>query len=628
MSEYVQPSYATRRLPAQPNLEQLRKQAKDLLKLYHAGDPAAVTEVERFERHPDRLSFTLIDAQRVLARAYGYESWPRLKAFVDGVNVQELAEAVKAGDAAKARRLLNLRPELIATDMGKNNEHRALHYAVLRRDAAMVRLLMEAGADAHQGIYPHRDATSALAIASDRGYGEIVEAIEEEEEKRLRRQKTSCPNANISPVQDRISAAISEGDDQLAIRLLEADGALINACDREGATPLHRAAQAANEKMVAWLLGRKAIVDKRDIHGWTPLDRAALAADPRNDNAKFFPAIAARLLERGAETTIDAAVALANAQRVRELIQGDPGVLRRIRPNGGLLTLAVKHGHIEIVRLLLDLGADVDERILLQELEEPTESWGMPLWYAALANQRDIVKLLLDRGADPNANVYASGWPLRNAWGHADGVVKKLLLERGARVHPYMVAEAHDAGEAKRLLDADASEHLAREFAWSAADHGCPAIVGLALSRIHWPLDDPRWHWVLIQPIRGATADRPDTEGHFTSMEALLRHGIDPNVSRYGQTALHFAAGYRGNVSDAVRARFASILLDHGARLDMRDDLLKSTPLGWACRWGRTKLVELLISRGAPADEPDAEPWATPKAWAAGQSAILAALNG
>jgi len=51
--------------------------------------------------------------------------------------------------------------------------------------------------------------------------------------------------------------------------------------------------------------------------------------------------------------------------------------------------------------------------------------------------------------------------------------------------------------------------------------------------------------------------------------------------------------------------------------LDLRDDLLKSTPLGWACRWGRRKLVELFIQRGAPVDEPDAEPWATPKAWAA-----------
>ena len=99
-------------------------------------------------------------------------------------------------------------------------------------------------------------------------------------------------------------------------------------------------------------------------------------------------------------------------------------------------------------------------------------------------------------------------------------------------------------------------------------------------------------------------------------MAALLQHGIDANVSRFGQTALHFAAAYHGKVGEEDRVRFASMLLDHGARLDLRDDLLTSTPLGWACRWGRAKLVKLLIQRGASVIEPDAEPWATPKAWA------------
>jgi len=79
---------------------------------------------------------------------------------------------------------------------------------------------------------------------------------------------------------------------------------------------------------------------------------------------------------------------------------------------------------------------------------------------------------------------------------------------------------------------------------------------------------------------------------------------------------LHFAAAYSGEVGDEDRARFASMLVDYGARLDVRDDLLKSTPLGWACRWGRRELAELLIARGAPVAEPDAEVWATPKSWA------------
>ena len=208
------------------------------------------------------------------------------------------------------------------------------------------------------------------------------------------------------------------------------------------------------------------------------------------------------------------------------------------------------------------------------------------------------------------------GWPLRNAWFHKDESVKRLLLERGAKPQPYLIAETHDIGEAKRLLAAHPTEELAGELVWSAADHGCPEIVELALPHLGWPPDHHRWHWVIIQPIRGAGADTSENAGHFSSMAVLLQHGIDANVSRFGQTALHFAAAYHGKVGEEDRARFAAMLLDRGARLDLRDDLLKSTPLGWACRWGRGKMVELFIQRGAPVNEPDAEPWTTPRAWA------------
>ena len=614
----------TRRLPQQPSLEQLRKQAKDLLEQYRSGDHAAIAEVERFERRPDPASFALNDAQRVLARAYGYESWTKLKAFVDGVNVARLADAVSAGDLNEVRALLAARPELVSMDMAENNEHRALHYAVLRRDAEMVRLLMQAGADARKGIWPHRDATSGLALARDREYFEIVGIIEEEEQRR--RRELSCPNTSVSPAQDEINEAISRGDAAAAMRLLEADPALIHACDRNGATPLHIAAEETDAELVKWLLERGANARKKDIHGLMPLDRAALAADPRNDSAEQFLAVAKLLMRHGAEMTIRAAIALPDATRVREMIEAQPDLLREIGQSGGLLTLAVNHAHPKIVRLLLDLGADPDERILLEEVEQPTPSWGMPLWYAALAGDLEITKLLLDRGADPNANVYASGWPLRNAWHHEP--VRRLLMERGAIAHPYMIAEMHDIQEARRILDANPSEEVVRELVWSAADHGCAAIVEMAVGRLDWPRDDRRWHWILIQPVRGASADSSVNQGHLQSMAALLRHGIDPNVQRMGQTPLHFTAASRG-AADEDRARFAAMLLDHGARLDLRDDLLKSTPLAWACRWGRLPLAELLIERGARVDEPDAEPWATPRAWARKMNhpALLALLE-
>src|SRR5579875_1951245 len=121
------------------------------------------------------------------------------------------------------------------------------------------------------------------------------------------------------------------------------------------------------------------------------------------------------------------------------MIAADPAALRQTLRNGTLLSLAVNHSQLEMVKLLLDLGADVDERVLLEELEEPTLSWGAPLWHAARNNQVEIARVLLDHGADPNANVYASGWPLGHAFHHKDGELKRLLLERGAKLQPHTV---------------------------------------------------------------------------------------------------------------------------------------------------------------------------------------------
>ncbi|NIK55647.1 ankyrin repeat domain-containing protein [Kribbella shirazensis] len=63
----------TRNLPNDPNLDYLRGQAKSLLKGVRAGDRAAVALADEF--HPVQ---TLADAQLVIARSYGFPSWPRI----------------------------------------------------------------------------------------------------------------------------------------------------------------------------------------------------------------------------------------------------------------------------------------------------------------------------------------------------------------------------------------------------------------------------------------------------------------------------------------------------------------------------------------------------------------------
>jgi hypothetical protein len=63
-------------------------------------------------------------------------------------------------------------------------------------------------------------------------------------------------------------------------------------------------------------------------------------------------------------------------------------------------------------------------------------------------------------------------------------------------------------------------------------------------------------------------------------------------------------------------ALLMGMLLDAGARLDIRGGLVPGTPLDWACRWGRSELPRLFLERGEGPEERSAPPWATPAAWA------------
>ena len=84
----------------------------------------------------------------------------------------------------------------------------------------------------------------------------------------------------------------------------------------------------------------------------------------------------------------------------------------------------------------------------------------------------------------------------------------------------------------------------------------------------------------------------------------ILDHGVSPNlVGRFGYRLAHHMAACGvvwGEVimTEAERVAFATILLDYGADLNVLDDLLQSSPLGWAVRWGKYDLARLYLERG------------------------------
>ena len=133
-------------LPEQPNLEQLRNQAKDLLRQYLAGEPAAVERVREFHRgfggssvkspetplirslttsEGERVAegrvrgkvFRLHDAQFVIAREYGFASWAKLKERVESILLETgdpmelFKKAFMEHDTTRFRQLLERFPE-------------------------------------------------------------------------------------------------------------------------------------------------------------------------------------------------------------------------------------------------------------------------------------------------------------------------------------------------------------------------------------------------------------------------------------------------------------------------------------------------------------------------------------
>ncbi len=131
-----------RELPARPNLEQLKKQAKSLL---HAAQGRDGDALRRFAALPafsgksiddmDAADLALHDAQSVIAREYGFPSWPAMREEVEartlsfGAAIDEFVRCATGGASGRAERLLALYPNIATAN---------LYTALVLGDAASV----------------------------------------------------------------------------------------------------------------------------------------------------------------------------------------------------------------------------------------------------------------------------------------------------------------------------------------------------------------------------------------------------------------------------------------------------------------------------------------------------------
>lgn len=103
-------SLPTRKLADRKDLQHLQQQAQDLLERFRIGASEAVAEVTTHHPEVDPNAFALDDARLLLPRAYGFESWSRLEAYVEGATDEQLVAAVRARDVAHVRAMVRPAP--------------------------------------------------------------------------------------------------------------------------------------------------------------------------------------------------------------------------------------------------------------------------------------------------------------------------------------------------------------------------------------------------------------------------------------------------------------------------------------------------------------------------------------
>ena len=359
-------------LPARPSLEQLRKQAKELLRALRAGDPAARSRFAAAHRSAEAQQIRLADAQFVIARELGFPSWARLKHHIAaferpsdfdeplwGRDTWPFLTAVYAGDEKTVRKMLARDQSLAHAEYAYLQP---LHYAVRSGRESMVKLLLEAGADplaeGWSGRFGGevRDDTP-LARARDRELTSIVALLERAAAGRPPSVSVdrTAPTTPERVLEDEMMRICHRGDIASAIEMIERHPAIAQA-------GLYEAVHQNHPALVKKLLekGAKPTVPWRWACWYTPLMHSLRYRQPRYEIAEL-------------------------------LLQN--GVSPDERNGLGMTSLHVLAGEgtEEAVTWLLDRGADVNSR------DDQYDS--TPLAWAARAGREDIVRLLLARGA-------------------------------------------------------------------------------------------------------------------------------------------------------------------------------------------------------------------------------------
>lgn len=430
--------------------------------------------------------------------------------------------------------------------------------------------------------------------------------------------------------EDRFATVVSlcnaaeAGDLACTKQILKADPALATRpISQNGQLAIQLAAREGHVQIVETLL-RHGADPRRGVYPNRGATSALAYARDRGYTA-VVGAIEAHLREQPQVTSdlgdaerLTKAVVDGDLHKVREMLAKTPELANsEARP----LLKAAESGQGGMVSLLLDAGAEADAPYELDLGDEGTyKNRGEPLWRAAAGDHYGVCRQLLEAGADPNAYVFASGPAAERAMENGNDEILDLIYSYGGKGFAVAAAMCGKIAVPAEVLSL--KPEMASSIMGAAALGGNVELARLCIG--HDLGDD--WFGLLYQPMRGRArqAEQRYADGirneHADKIEILrmmLEGGANPNAkSDKNETALHRLSGETSKWSDEEKIPFARLLLNYGAGIDARDDELKSTPLGYAARYGHEKLAAFLVERGASPQLPDDEAWGTPIAWA------------